>query len=107
LRVKDGDALATGLGAGAVVTVTFDVSNYINGRIRGNFFQDEEGTLNVLYGNDAANMDLDFEVPLDTDQPDYNYPFDIIVIQPFVRLTFTNGGVPSSLLHAYVVALPI
>jgi hypothetical protein len=107
LRVKVGDPLATGIGAGISVTATFDVSNYINGRIRGNFHQDVDGTLNVLFGNDSSVMDLDFPVPQDVAQPDFQWPFDIIIIQPFVRITFVNGGAPSALLRAYITALPI
>ena len=89
------------------MTATFDVSNYINGRIRGNFHQDVTGTLDIFFGNDSAVMDLDFPVPQDLNQPEFQWPFDIIVIQPFVRITFVNGAGASSLLRAYITALPI
>jgi hypothetical protein len=106
-RIQTGDPLYTGVGAGLGFTLTFDVSNYINGRIRGNVHQNVAGTLDVFYGNNATVMDLDFDVPQDLLQPDFQYPFDIIVIQPFLRFTFVNGGAPSSLLSAYITALPV
>ena len=109
LRVRAGDPLSVGLAPAQVVTVTFDLSNYINGRVRGNFHQDVAGVLEVLYGNDStpANMDLDFVVPQDAAQPNFQYPFDIIVIQPFCQVTFTNGGAPSTFFRAYVTALAV
>jgi hypothetical protein len=51
-------------------------------------------------------MDLSFTVTRDVTQPDFQWPFDVIVIQPFVRLTFLNGALASSFLRAFVVALP-
>jgi hypothetical protein len=106
-RIQTGDPLFGGVAPAAGFTVTFDVSNYINGRIRGNVHQDVAGTLDVFYGNNAAFMDLDFTVPQDLLQPDFQYPFDIIVIQPFLRVTFVNGAAPSTLLSAYITALPV
>ena len=107
LRVLASDPLGTGLAPTQVVTVTYDLSNYINGRFRGNFHQDAVGVLDILYGNDKTNMDLDFVVPQDVNQPNFQYAFDIIVIQPFCQITFTNGAGASSFFRAYVSALPV
>ena len=107
LRVSAGDPLSTGLAPAQVVTATYDLSNYINGRVRGNFHQDVTGVLDVFYGNDRAVMDLDFTVPQDVSQPGFQYAFDIIVIQPFCQITFTNGGGASSFFRAFVSALPV
>jgi hypothetical protein len=106
-RVKVGDPLATGLAPAEVVTVTFEVTNFRNGRIRGNFHQDVAGTLHVRFGNDSTTMDLDFTVPVCPLNPPFQYPFDIIVVQPFVQVEFTNGGAPSTFFRSYVTALPI
>jgi hypothetical protein len=106
-RVMVGDPLAGGLVGAQVATVTFNLTNYINGRVRGNFHQDQAGVLQILYGNDSTTMDLDFVVPQDVAQPNFQYAFDIIVIQPFCQITFTNGGAASSFFRAYVSALPV
>ena len=106
-RIRAGDALSGGVPAAGGFSVTYDLSNYINGRIRGNLHQDVVGALDIFFGNDSAVMDLDFSVPQDLLQPDFQYPFDIIVIQPVCRFTFLNGAGASSLLRAYFTALPI
>jgi hypothetical protein len=106
-RVRVGDALATGLGNGQAVTVTYEVSNFINGRVRGNFNQDQAGTLRVRFGNDSTTMDLDFDVPQCPLNPPFQYPFDIVVLQPFVQFEFTNGVVPSTFFRAFMSALPV
>jgi len=96
-----------GLAAGAVRTVTINLAGYQNGRLRGNFHQDVAGTLVVEQGGSQTLMDLSWTVPRDLTQPEFQYPFDIIIIEPFVRITFTNGGAPSTFFRAFVVALPV
>jgi hypothetical protein len=107
--IQSGAATPLGLLAGQTISLTYDVSNYINGRVRGNFHQDVAGVLDVFYGNDAVTMDLDFTVPICAPpQPSpFQYAFDIIIIQPFLRFTFVNGAAPSTFFRAYVSALPI
>lgn len=96
-----------GLAAGAIRTVTIDLSGMQNGRLRGNFHQDVAGTLVVEQGFTQTLMDLSWTVPQDPTQPDFQYPFDIILLEPFVRITFTNGGAVSAFFRAFVVALPV
>jgi hypothetical protein len=95
-----------GLAPAGVVTNTIGLLSFVNGRIRGSFHQDQDGVFTIEQGNNATTMDLNFTVVRDLTQPDFQWPFDVIVIQPFVRLTFTNGPLASSFLRAFVVALP-
>lgn len=96
-----------GLAAGAVRTETISLAGMQNGRIRGNFHQDVAGTLVIEQGFSQTLMDLSWTVPQDPTQPNFQYPFDIITIEPFVRFTFTNGPAPSTFFRAFVVALPV
>jgi hypothetical protein len=90
-----------------VNVITLDVTGFMNGRIRGNFHQDQDAELHVRFGNDVNNMDLDFTVPQDLQQPNFQYAFDIIIIQPIVQVEFTCGVTDSSFLRAFVSVLPI
>jgi hypothetical protein len=105
--LQSGAASGEGLLAGQVVSVTYDLGNMINGRVRGNFHQDVEGELHVFYGNDRNNMDLDFDVPQDIEQPNFQYAFDIIIIQPFCRIEFTNGAGDGTYFRGFVSSLPV
>ena len=102
-------AVSPGLIADQVVTlITLAVPNMLNGRIRGSIHQDEDAaSVNLRFGNDSANMDLDFVVPQDVLQPNSQWPFDVIVIQPVVQLEFTNGATDSSFFRAFITALPV
>ena len=75
--------------------------------MRGNVSLDVAATLGILYGNDKATMDLSFVVPQDVAQPNFQYPFDIIVLQPFCRIVITNGAAPSGFFRSFVSALPV
>lgn len=98
-----------GLGGGATGFNTgfVPVASFSNGRLRGNAHQDQTGTLLIEFANEAGNVDLAFTVTQDVSQPDVQYPFDVIVMQPFLRVSFVNGGVASSFFRANVVVLSI
>lgn len=101
--------VAGGLGAGATgFSIGFvNVSSYLNGRLRGNAHQDQVGTMLIEFANDDTNVDLAFTVTQDATQPDVQYPFDVIILQPFVRVSFANGGVASSFFRANAAVLSI
>lgn len=100
---------SAGLGGG---DTGFDVGPlnleaFVNGRLRGSAHQDKGGTLLIEQGINASDMDLDFTVTRDTSVSDFQYPFDVIIILPFVRISFVNGGAASSFFRARIQALPI
>lgn len=99
--------LPGGLAGGATgLQLTYNLSGMINGTVRGVAWQDVAGVLTVEQGFDAATFDNVFTVIQDAAQPNFRYPFSIIVIQPFVRFTFVNGGAPSTFFRADFSALP-
>jgi hypothetical protein len=94
-------------GPGATSTLlTFGLHSFLNGRVRGTFHQAVAGTLLIEMGDTQTVFDTTFAVPRDASMPGFAYPFDIILIQPFTRFTFTNGGAPSTFFRSSVVALP-
>lgn len=104
LKINDADGLA----AGASVQYVFNVTGYRGGFLRGTFHQDVTGTPLVEFGESASVFDNTFQVSQDTDPPQtpFRFPFSIMIMQPFVRITFTNGGAPSTFFRADVTALP-
>jgi len=98
---------AIGAGATAFDTGWVAVGGYLNGRVRGNAHQDQDGTLTVEFGNVQGTGDLAFDVTLDAAQPDFQWPFDVIILQPFVRISFVNGGVASTFFRANAMVLSI
>lgn len=107
----------TGINAGATATQDgnlvnftfgpFCVRGFLNGRLRGIAHQDVIGTMLIEFGPTPVNMTTRFEVTQDTDQSDFQYPFDVIVLAPFVRLSFTNGGAAATFFRANAQVLPI
>ena len=102
-------SIPSGLGAGVT---GFDVGPlnlkaFANGRLRGSVHQDRAGALVIEQGVNASDMDLDFTVVRDTSVGDFQYPFDVIILLPFVRISFVNGGAASSFFRALIQALPI
>lgn len=99
--------LPGGLGGGATqVAGPIAFHGMLNGRLRGNVHQDVDGTLVVEQGIDVTAFDLAFTVTQDLTQPDFQFPFDIIIIQPFVQITFTNGAGASAFFRGYFDAVP-
>lgn len=105
----------TGVNNGATATQAGELVNFLttvslrgllNGRLRGNAHQDVDGDLLIEFGNSATVFDLSFTVTKDGTQPDSQYPFDVIILQPFVRVSFTNGGAAATFFRASVQALP-
>jgi hypothetical protein len=114
-----GDTLTqtTGINAGATAVQSgemtmlvfgpFSVKGFLNGRLRGSAHQDVAGVCTVTFGLSPASMDLSWVVPQDASQPGFQYPFDIIILQPFVSVTFVNGGGAIAFFRANLQALPI
>ncbi len=99
--------LPGGLGIGATqIAGPIALHSMLNGRLRGNVHQDVVGTLVVEQGIDVTAFDLSFTVVQDATQPDFQYPFDIIILQPFVRITFTNGAGASAFFRGFFDAVP-
>lgn len=101
--------LSLGAQSGGATVFTFgpfSVRGYMNGRLRGNAHQNVVGVFLLEWGNTPSVFDLSFEVGRDTTQPDFQYPFDVIILQPFLRATFTNGGGASAFFRANIQALP-
>ncbi len=98
-----------GLGGGATGFNTgfVNVSGYFGGSLRGNAHQDQLGTLLIEFSNDNVNADLAFTVTQDTDQPNIQYPYSVIILQSFVRISFVNGGVASSFFRANAEVLSL
>ena len=94
-------------GATAFSVGYFNVSGYLNGRLRGNAHSNQVGTLLIEFSNDGVNTDLAFVATQDAVQPDVQYPFDVIVLQSFVRVSFVNGGVASTFFRANSAVLSI
>lgn len=101
------DAAAAGLSNGVVSTM--GKLNLIGfQRVRGNVYVDQPGTLVVnqyAQGGDATPA-MTWNVPQDVAQPNYRYAWDIIIIHPYVEITFTQGGVASTVFRAFNQALP-
>jgi hypothetical protein len=115
-----GDTLTqtTGLNAGATAVQSatgltmlsfgpFSVKGFLNGRLRGNAHSDAPGAFTVSWGTSPSSMGLSWVVPQDASQPDNQYPFDIIILQPFVSVSFVNGGAAALFFRANLQALPI
>ena len=101
-------SIAAPLGIGAVgFSVVQSRGGMLNGRLRGNANQDVAGTLLIEFGNVAGLFDLGFVVTQDVTQAGFQYPFDVIILQPFVRISFTNGGAASAFFRANVEVLPV
>lgn len=107
--VNVNEPAGVGIGATAFTFGPFCMRGFLNGRIRGNAHQDQDGTMLLEWSVTPTGfpVDLSFDVPRDTNQPDFQWPFDVIVLQPYLRVSFTNGGVASSFFRANVEALPI
>jgi hypothetical protein len=104
VKITAGGALGAGALGFSFVTPT---SGFLNGRLRGNAHQDVAGVLLIEFGNSPTVFDLAFTVVQDASQPGFQYPFDVIILQPFVRVSFTNGGAGSTFHRANVEALPV
>ena len=98
---------AIGIGVTAFNTGWVPVAAYLNGRLRGNAHQDQTGTLLIEFANDTTDSDLAFTVVQDATQPNVQYPFDVIILQRFVRVSFVNGGVASTFFRANAAVLSI
>jgi hypothetical protein len=96
-----------GLAPAGIETLTIGLHRYMNGDIRGTVHQDVAGAFIIEMGDTQGVFDTYFNVPQDLTMPNFQYPFNIVIIQPFVRFTFTNGGAPSTYFRASVRALPI
>ena len=97
-----------GLGIGATgFSIVQSLRGMLNGRLRGNANQDVAGSLLIEFGNTATLFDLGFVVTQDVTQAGFQYPFDVIILQPFVRISFTNGGGASTFFRANVEVLPV
>jgi len=95
--------------AGAAVGFTtgwIDVTSVLSGSLRGNAHQDVAGVSLIEFSNDASNVDLSFTVTQDVTQPGFQYPFSVIILQPFARVSFTNGGAASTFFRANVEVQP-
>lgn len=105
--VRIWNASAAGIGAGVVVTMGKINLNGMQ-RTRGSVTQDAAGTL--VINQYALPTDTtpaaSFTVTVDPDQPPFRYTWDVIVIHPYVEITFTNGGAPSTFFRASALALP-
>lgn len=103
--------LDTTLGAGAVVSQELNLRRFLNGRIRGSVESDvAKSTFYIQQGLSRVDLPgLSWDVPQDAAivGPNLHYPFDVIVIQPYVKLEFTNGAAPATLFRVFVEALPI
>lgn len=85
----------------------FDLSGFLNGTLRGNVHQNVAGTLLVEFAQTCAGpFDLAFTVDRCLIVPNFQYPFLIAILQPVVRISFTNGGAASTFCRAYATALP-
>lgn len=81
---------------------------YLNGTLRGSVQVDAAGgTLVCTQRTNRTAAGLTFTIPVDATHPPFSYPFSIIIIQPLVEFTFTNGGVATTFLLADVTADPI
>ena len=101
------NASSAGLGIGVISTMgKINLEGFQ--RVRGTVYVDQPGTLVVNFyalGTDTVPA-ATFTVPQDTDQPDYRYSFDIIVLHPYVEISFTQGGVASTIFRGQSQALP-
>jgi hypothetical protein len=105
--VRIWNASAAGIGAAAVVTMG-KINLTGMQRTRGSVTQDVAGTLVInQYALPADTVPAaSFSVPVDVAQPPFRYTWDVIVIHPYVEITFTNGGAPSTFFRASALALP-
>jgi hypothetical protein len=96
-----------GLAPAAVVTAGKCNLEGFN-RIRGQAVQDVAGTLVVsFFGVPQGGLLAQYTVPQDLSQVfAFVYAYDIIMLSPYVEITFTNGGAPSTFFRAHNEALP-
>ena len=81
-------------------------SKFLNGRVAGNVMSDTVGALTILQEQLPGLGGLVFTVPQDLLQPNFQFPFSILLFAPFVTFTWTQGAAPSTFLRATVSALP-
>ena len=100
------DAVGLGIGITGFTLGPLNVSGFLGGRFRGNVHQDVEGVLKIEFGESPTNFDLEFDASQDVRHPGFQYPFDVIILQPFARISFVNGAGASAFFRANVQALP-
>lgn len=102
------DAASAGIGAGAVVTMgKLNLTGF--NRTQGTVAADQTGTLVInQYSQPADTVPAaTFTVPFDTAQPNYRYSWAVIILHPYVEITFTNDATPSTFFRASALALPV
>ena len=93
--------------AGTAFSFVAPMQGVLNGRLRGNVHSAQDGTLLIEWGSSPTTFDLAFDVSRDATQADFQFPFDVIVYQPFLRVSFVNGGAASAFVRASIQALPV
>lgn len=97
-----------GFGAAEVRTMgPISIAAFSNGRLRGNVHASSAGVLVVEQGLVRGVADLQWTVAQDTTQPDFQYPFDIFVDLPFLTITWTQGGAPTTFFRAMTTVMPV
>ena|GEM_PF-2583403 len=105
-------------GAGATVQFgPINVAPFHAGRLRGSVHVDQDAAVGGFVLFQGAKQDyanpafptpsLRFVVTRDVTQPNFQYPFDVIVIQPFIAFTWTQGAAPPTFFRVSVEALPL
>ena len=94
-------------GAGLTLLTKVRASGYH--RVKGNFHVTTTAAVGfpvVEQSVDGVTFSLANVIPRDLNQPDFQYPFDVEIRLPYVRVTYTQGAVDSASIHAFVELVP-
>lgn len=78
-------------------------------RVIGNFHASNAAAVGfprVRQSADGVNWDLVYVIPQDATQPDFQYPFDLHILLPYVSVEYTHGGAAGTL-SATAATLPL
>lgn len=83
-----------------------NLANFMNGQLRGCVVVDQTGTLVIKQEAVPGSGDIAITVTVDASLPNYAYPFFVSLAQPYVTITWTQGGVSSTYFRAWATAVP-
>ncbi len=93
--------------AGSILLTKVRASGYH--RVKGNFHVSNAALVNfprVEQSVDGVNFSLANVIPRDLNQADFQYPFDVEIRLPYVRVRYTHGAVDSTFVFAFVELVP-
>jgi hypothetical protein len=89
-------------------TGTFNLSAFLNGHVRGNLFLPAAGAaFTIIQERVPGGGGLVFPVPIDPVHPNFNYPFLVSILSPFVTFQVTNGANAQANVIGDVTAVPL